>query len=62
VTRFTDAKPLPIDNLMSNLCEYVYSDYCGPKVKGIKLVLLDGDERLTELADKGNELYKVDMF
>ncbi len=44
VTRFNlDKGPLPLDTLMSNLCEYVYTDYCGPRVKGLKKVSLDGD-------------------
>jgi len=44
IIRFSDRKALPEQQLLPNLCLYVWNDNCPSRVKGLKRVYLDGDE------------------
>ena len=66
LTRFSAAQlDPPLDSMMSNICEYMWSDNCGPKMmKGVKRVTLDGDQiiNLNETMRSTKEVFVVDTY
>ena len=68
ITRFSNSQgPLPLDSVLSNLCEYMWTSNCGPKLmKGVKKVTLDGDEISgyagVETTNGAKEVYMVDTY
>ena len=70
ITRYSNSKgPLPLGSVLSNLCEYMWTSNCGPKLmKEVRKVTLDGDE-ISQDDDDGletttgeKEVYTVDTF
>jgi hypothetical protein len=69
ITRYSNSQgPLPLDSVLSNLCEYMWTSNCGPKLmKGVKKVTLDGDEVRdddggVETTTGAKEVYTVDTY
>ena len=68
ITRYSNSQgPLPLDSVLSNLCEYMWTSNCGPKLmKGVKKVTLDGDEvrgeDVVETMAATKEVYTVDTY
>jgi hypothetical protein len=68
ITRFSNSQgPLPLDSVLSNLCEYMWTSNCGPKLmKGVKKVTLDGDQISgdagAETTNGAKEVYMVDTY
>jgi hypothetical protein len=68
ITRFSNSQgPLPLDSVLSNLCEYMWTSNCGPKLmKGVKKVTLDGDEvgdgEDGQVESAAKEVYTVDTY
>lgn len=68
ITRFSNSQgPLPLDSVLSNLCEYMWTSNCGSKLmKGVKKVTLDGDEIScdagAETKNGAKEVYMVDTY
>ena len=68
ITRFSNSQgPLPLDSVLSNLCEYMWTSNCGPKLmKGVKKVTLDGDEVRDyedgQVESAAKEVYTVDTY
>ena len=68
ITRFSNSQgPLPLDSVLSNLCEYMWKSNCGSKLmKGVKKVTLDGDkisgDAGAETKNGAKEVYMVDTY
>ncbi len=70
ITRYSNSQgPLPLDSVLSNLCEYMWTSNCGPKLmKGVKRVTLDGDELgddsglETTTTGAAKEVYMIDTY
>lgn len=59
LVRYKHVSNFPIDTILPNLCEYVFSDNCGAHITGLKRVGLDGDENSTP---KDGEFNKDEIF